>query len=53
MRNKTHLSFDKREDNGERMNLKMILSDNYVLSEEIEKFLNKIRVKYNDPNFIF
>ena len=53
MRNKTHLSFDKRTDNGERMNLKMILPDNCILSEEIEKILNKIRVKYNDPNFIF
>jgi hypothetical protein len=53
MRDKPHLSFDKRLDNGERMNLKMIMPDNYVLDEELNKFLNKIRVKYNIPEFNF
>jgi hypothetical protein len=29
------------------------MPDNYVLDEELNKFLNKIRVKYNIPEFNF
>jgi hypothetical protein len=44
-RNKSHLVFDKK-DNGNRLNLKMILPTDYDINLEIEKFRNKIIEKY-------
>lgn len=45
MRNKPHLVFDKRVDDN-RLNLKMILPEEYDLEEQLEKFNEKIKEKY-------
>lgn len=46
MRNKEHLVFDKKQNNI-RMNLKMILPDNYNLENQLEIMNEKIKQKYN------
>ena len=46
MREKKHLVFEKKVDN-KRLNLKMVLPDNYDLNEQLEIFKEKINTKYN------
>ena len=46
MREKTHLVFEKKVEN-KRLNLKMVLPDNYDLNEQLEIFKEKINTKYN------
>ena len=46
MREKNHLVFEKKVDN-KRLNLKMVLPDNYDLNEQLEIFKEKINTKYN------
>ena len=48
MRDKPHLVFEKRDD-GKRLNLKMVLPDEYDLQEKLEKFAEKIKTKYDLP----
>lgn len=45
-RNKPHLIFDKKCDDGNRLNLRMVLPDNYVLEEQLDIFKKKIKTKY-------
>jgi len=45
------LSFDRRDE--KRMNYKMKLPNNYILNDELNTFLNNIRIKYNNPDFVF
>ena len=46
-RGKQHLVFEKRIED-KRMNLKMVLKDNYDLHEELNILKEKIKEKYND-----
>ena len=46
MREKKHLVFEKKVEN-KRLNLKMVLPDNYDLNEQLEIFKEKINTKYN------
>jgi hypothetical protein len=52
MHGSPHLTFDKKTNEGKRMNLKMILPDNYNLDIELINLQNKICQKYNIPEFI-
>ena len=52
MHGSPHLTFDKKTNEGKRMNLKMILPDNYNLDIELINLQNKICKKYNIPEFI-
>jgi hypothetical protein len=45
------LSFDRRDE--KRMNYKMKLPNDYILNNELNTFLNNIRIKYNNPDFVF
>jgi len=45
------LSFDRRDE--KRMNYKMKLPNDYILNNELNIFLNNIRIKYNNPDFVF
>lgn len=45
-RGKPHLIFDKRDNNGKRLNVKMVLSPDYNLDAELERLNNKIYEKY-------
>lgn len=45
-RNKPHLIFDKKCDDGKRLNLRMVLPDNYLLEEQLDIFKKKIKTKY-------
>ena len=47
IRDKYCLIYDKKNENGVRENLKMSLPDNYILSEQLNLFNNKINEKYN------
>ena len=44
-REKPHLVFEKRID-GKRLNLKMVLPDEYDLDEMLETFKSKVKDKY-------
>jgi len=46
-RNKPHIIFDKRTDDGKRLTLRMVLPDEYVLSEQLHIFKGKIKTKYD------
>ena len=46
-RNKPHLIFDKKCDDGKRLNLRMVLPDDYVLEEQLILFTKKIKSKYD------
>lgn len=50
LREKDHLIFDKKCENGNRENLKMILPINYNLEEQLIVFKEKISTKYQDQN---
>jgi hypothetical protein len=45
-REKPHLIFDKKDNEGKRLNLRMVLPDNYNLEEQLEIFKEKIKTKY-------
>jgi hypothetical protein len=45
-RNKMHLIFDKRDDD-KRLNLRMVLPENYILEEQMPIFREKIKEKYD------
>jgi len=49
MRDKQHLVFEKRVDD-KRLNLKMVLPDEYDLQEQLEILNEKIKEKYNNEN---
>jgi hypothetical protein len=51
-RNVFNLTFDKRIEDGKRMNLKMVIPDNYNLDVELENLRDKIRTKYNISDFM-
>ena len=46
-RDKPHLIFDKRGDDGQRMNVRMVLKPDYDLRDELVKFREKIKAKYD------
>jgi hypothetical protein len=48
-RNKPHLVFDKKSVGAEekRLNLRMVLPDNYILEEQLSIFREKIKEKYD------
>ena len=46
-RNKPHIIFDKKESDGTRLNLRMVLPDNYNVSEQLVIFKAKIKTKYD------
>jgi hypothetical protein len=52
-RDKPHLYFDKKDESGVRMNLKMVLTENYNLEKELDIFREKICKKYNTDDFVF
>lgn len=45
-RGKPHLIFDKKCEDGKRLNLRMVLPDDYVLEEQLDNLKEKIKVKY-------
>jgi hypothetical protein len=47
MRDKPHLVFEKRID-GKRLNVKMVLPDEYDLQEQLTKFIENIKNKYEN-----
>lgn len=47
MRDKPHLVFEKRDDEGKRLNLKMVLPTDYDLHEQICILNEKIKAKYD------
>ena len=49
LRGKPHLVFEKRV-NEKRLNLKMVLPNEYDLHEQIEIFNEKIKLKYENSN---
>ena len=46
MRDKPHLVFEKRIETGKRLNIKMVLPEDYDLEEQIYKMQEKITLKY-------
>ena len=46
-RDKPHLIFDKRCDDGQRMNVRMVLKADYDLQDELAIFREKIKEKYD------
>jgi hypothetical protein len=52
MREKPHLVFEKRID-GQRLNMKMILPEDYDLDTQMEFFKEKIKEKYNKITELF
>ena len=46
-RNKPHIIFDKKESDGTRLNLRMVLPDDYNVSEQLVIFKAKIKTKYD------
>jgi hypothetical protein len=45
-RGKSHLIYDKKNNDGKRLNMRMVLPDNYVLDEQLPIFQEKIKEKY-------
>ena len=50
MREKPHLVFEKRIIDGKRLNIKMVLPEEYDLHEQIEKLNEKIKIKYDNES---
>jgi hypothetical protein len=48
MREKSHLIFEKRIVDGKRLNIKMVLPDEYDLQEQLDKLNEKIKEKYKN-----
>jgi hypothetical protein len=46
-RGKKHLIFDKKDNDSTRLNLRMVLPDEYSLEEQVPLFVKKIKVKYD------
>jgi len=51
VREKHHLVFEKRLD-GKRLNIKMVLPDEYELQEQLEKINEKIKQKYDGEHIL-
>jgi hypothetical protein len=51
IREKAHLVFEKRV-HGKRLNIKMVLPDEYDLQEQLEKINEKIKQKYDGENIL-
>ena len=51
MRNKPHLVFEKRLEN-KRLNIKMVLSENYDLHEQLSILNEKIKEKYTENHIV-
>ncbi len=49
-KDKTHLVYDKKLDDGKRANLKMKLPENYILEEQLEILKNLVKNKYSNIN---
>ena len=49
MRDKPHLVFEKRIE-GKRLNIKMVLPEEYDIQEQLEKINEKIKEKYENEN---
>ena len=47
-RGKPHLIYDRKMNDNTRLNMRMVLPDNYVLDEQLPLFQEKIKAKYND-----
>jgi hypothetical protein len=45
-RGKSHLIYDRKNNDGKRLNMRMVLPDNYVLDEQLPIFQEKIKEKY-------
>ena len=46
-RGKPHLTFDRKDPNGQRQNLRMVLPQEYDLEEQINILREKIKIKYD------
>ena len=46
-RGKPHLTFDRKDSNGQRQNLRMVLPQEYDLEEQINILREKIKIKYD------
>ena len=51
-RDKPHLVFEKRILNGKRLNIKMVLPEDYDLDEQLEKLNEKVKAKYEGETII-
>ena len=49
-RNKFHMVFDKKINEDKRMNLRMVLPENYIVEEQLMLFKEKIKLKYDGLN---
>ena len=45
-RGKSHLIYDRKINDGKRLNLRMVLPDNYVLDDQLPIFQERIKAKY-------
>ena len=53
-RGKPHLELDKRDDgNGNRVSLKMVLPENYDISTELPRFIQKVITKYPELTSLY
>ena len=52
MREKSHLIFEKRIVDGKRLNIKMVLPDEYDLQEQLDKLNEKIKEKYEGETIL-
>ena len=53
-RGKPHLELDKRNDSGgPRISLKMVLSENYDITTELPKFIQKVTTKYPELTSLY
>jgi hypothetical protein len=46
-RNKPHMIFDKKNEDGTRLNLRMVLPEDYNIQEHLKVFKEKIKTKYD------
>ena len=46
-RDKPHMIFDKKNEDGTRLNLRMVLSEDYNVEEHLKVFKEKIKAKYD------
>ena len=51
-RDKPHLVFEKRILNGKRLNIKMVLPEEYDLDEQLDKLNEKVKAKYEGETII-
>jgi len=46
VREKPHLVYERRRENGAREGLRMVLPENYTIEDEIVKLKQKVEAKY-------